>query len=177
MEKIKTIVLGGGCFWCTEAVFKRIKGVVKTTPGYAGGSTANPTYEEVCSHETGHAEVLKVEYDDSVMPIDELLEIFFAMHDPTSLNKQGNDEGNQYRSIILCSDDEQMRRVMHFIDEHRKEYEKEIVTEVKMLNKFYPAEAYHNDYFARNPIQPYCIFVIRPKIKKIMEKFEKYIVR
>ncbi len=161
---MNTIVLGGGCFWCTEAAFSMIN--VKVTPGYAGGNTKNPTYHEVCSGETGHAEVIKVEYSNSVK-IEEILEIFFKVHDPTLLNKQGNDIGTQYRSIILYTTEEQKKKINLFIKKMQKDFEKPIVTEIKKLEKFYPAEDYHKDYYKNNPLQPYCMFVIRPKINKL----------
>ena len=158
------IVLGGGCFWCTEAVFSRIK--VKVTPGYAGGNKKNPTYHEVCSGTTGHAEVIKIEYDNSIK-LEYLLEIFFKVHDPTLLNKQGNDIGTQYKSIILYTAEEQKKKIDLFIKKIQKYFDKPIVTELKKLDKFYPAEDYHKDYYKNNPLQPYCMFVIRPKINKI----------
>ncbi len=167
----EVIVFGGGCFWCTEAVFKMIKGVESTMPGYAGGTTQNPTYSEVCSHDTGHAEVLKIEYSSDVIKLDVLLDIFFTMHDPTTPNKQGADEGNQYRSIILYTTPEQKKVSEDFIKKIQKDFEKPIVTEVKRLDKFYDAETYHRDYFERNPLQPYCTFVIGPKVKKIKSKY------
>ncbi|MDE1762189.1 MAG: peptide-methionine (S)-S-oxide reductase MsrA [Candidatus Micrarchaeota archaeon] len=165
------IVLGGGCFWCTEAALEIIKGVIRTAPGYAGGRTKNPTYEQVCEGDTGHAEVLEVEYDPKVVSLEKLLDVFFTMHDPTSLNKQGADIGTQYRSIILYTKSEQKEAVTNFIQNLQKEYSKPIVTEVKMLDAFYPAEEYHKDYFKKNPDSGYCAFVIRPKVEKVRKKF------
>ena len=163
------IVLGGGCFWCTEAAFSMLN--VKVTPGYAGGSNKNPTYKEVCRGNTGHAEVIKVEYDDSIK-IEKLLKIFFMIHDPTLLNKQGNDVGSQYRSIILYTTEEQKKKINNFIKNIQKNFDKPIVTEIKKLDKFYPAEDYHKEYYKNNPLQHYCMFVIRPKINKIKKELE-----
>ena len=171
-SKNKEIVLGGGCFWCTEAVFSIFDGVVKTTPGYAGGTTKNPTYEQVCSGTTGHAEVLKLEYDPAIAPLEKLLEIFFKMHDPTSINKQDADVGSQYRSIILYTDEQQKRTIEDFIKKIAGNFKKPIVTEVKKLDAFYPSEDYHKDYYKNNPLQPYCMFVIRPKVAKIKKEFK-----
>lgn len=167
----ETIVLGGGCFWCTEAAFQVMKGVVKTTVGYAGGASENPTYEQVCSGDTGHAEVMKLEYDPKLLTLEKVLDVFFAMHDPTSLNRQGADFGTQYRSIVLCTSEDQRSRVENFIRGHQEDYSKPIVTEVKMLGKFYQAEEYHQRYFEKNPNAGYCMFVVKPKVDKIKKKF------
>jgi peptide-methionine (S)-S-oxide reductase len=169
--KTETIVFGGGCFWCTEAVFTMFDGVIKAAPGYAGGHTKNPTYEQVCEGDTGHAEVLQIEYDPEKAPLEKLLDIFFKMHDPTSLDKQGADFGTQYRSIILYNTDEQKDRIDKFIDGIRKNFDKPVVTEVVRLEKFYPAEDYHKKYYSKNPLQPYCLFVVRPKVEKIKKEF------
>ena len=171
MANTEKIVLGGGCFWCTEAVFSMFKGVVKTTPGYAGGRTRNPTYEEVCSGTTGHAEVLQVEYDPEIAPLGRILEIFFKMHDPTSVNRQGNDVGEQYRSIILYTTEEQKVEIGRFIGALQKNVSGRIATEVRKLVEFYPAEEYHKDYFKKNPANQYCMFVIRPKVGKVKKEF------
>ncbi len=168
---IEIIVFGGGCFWCTEAVFSMFKGVVKTMPGYAGGITKNPTYDDVCGGATGHAEVLQIEYDPKIAPLGKLLEIFFKMHDPTSPNKQGADYGSQYRSIILYTSDAQKATIEKFVKEHQKDFDKPIVTDVKKLEKFYPAEQYHSKYYDKNRMQPYCMFVIDPKVAKIKKEF------
>lgn len=165
------IVFGGGCFWCTEAVFRRLKGVASATPGYAGGKTANPTYEEVCSGKTGHAEVVKIEYDPEVARLETLLELFFAMHDPTSKDRQGNDSGSQYRSAIFYETAEQKKAVQEFMKRIAGGFPKPIVTEVGKLGAFYPAEEYHADYYGKNPYQPYCALVISPKLRKLKEKF------
>jgi len=167
----ETIVLGGGCFWCTEAVLKMVPGVLKLTSGYAGGSTENPTYEQVCMGNTGHAEVVMVEFDTKKTSLERILEIFFAMHDPTSLNRQGGDVGTQYRSLVLYTSEKQKKAVLEYIDRIRVNYEEPIVTEVAPLLKFYPAEEGHQDYFEKNPHAPYCMMVISPKIKKVRAKF------
>ena len=173
--KNETIVFGGGCFWCTEAVFKMIKGVVDTTPGYAGGTTANPTYEQVCTGSTGHAEVLKIDYNPERVTLERLLDVFMTMHDPTSLNRQGADTGTQYRSMVLYNTDEQKKTVEAFLKRAQKNFDKPIVTEVRKLDRFYVAEDYHKRYYDKNPNLPYCIMVIRPKVEKVREKFSSSI--
>jgi peptide-methionine (S)-S-oxide reductase len=165
-------VFGGGCFWCLDAIFRKIKGVKKVTVGYAGGRRANPTYEQVCTGVTGHAEVVEIEYDENEISYDELLDIFFEIHDPTQLNRQGNDIGTQYRSIILYLDDSQKQKALKKIEELRKNGIN-AVTEVKKLEKFYKAEDYHQNYYENNPHNPYCAYVIAPKIKKFFEKNSK----
>ncbi|MEM0087018.1 MAG: peptide-methionine (S)-S-oxide reductase MsrA [Candidatus Micrarchaeaceae archaeon] len=167
----KTIYFGAGCFWCTEEVFKLFDGVISTTPGYAGGHKENPTYKEVCSGTTGHAEVVKIVYDSAKINLDKLLDIFFAMHDPTSLNKQGEDEGEQYRSTIMYVDCSDLKTITKHIEKISKDYEKPIVTKVERLKNFYEAENYHKDYYENNRLQPYCMLVISPKISKIKKKF------
>ena len=168
-DKLKTAVFGGGCFWCIEAVFERAKGVVSVTSGYAGGETENPNYRDVCSGTTGHAEVVKIEYDPSIIGYEELLEVFWKAHDPTTLNRQGADAGTQYRSIILYTDREQRE----IAEKSKKELEKAgifkdpVVTEIKELEKFYPAENYHQDYYQNNSSAGYCRVVIAPKLKKL----------
>lgn len=166
----ETIVLGGGCFWCTEAVLNTIVGVLRTTPGYAGGVTEDPTYRQVCYGGTGHAEVVEVEYDHEVVSLEDLLEVFFATHDPTSLNRQGADVGTQYRSVILYNSQEQRAQAERFIASIAADYDKPIVTEVKELDRFYPAEEYHQRYFERNPREPYCRAIISPKLEKLRKK-------
>ena len=174
-DTIKTAVLGGGCFWCTEAVFSRLKGVLKVTPGYAGGATDKPTYQQVCSGTTGHAEVNKIEYDPSVISYSDLLEVFFHVHDPTTLNQQGNDFGEQYRSIILYSDAEQKAAAERFVSELNTsaEFKRPVVTEIKQLTAFYETEGYHQSYYENNPGQPYCRLIISPKLEKLKQKFAK----
>lgn len=171
----KKAVFGGGCFWCTEAIFPQLKGVKKVTPGYAGGETENPNYESVCSGNTGHAEVIEIEFDPNIISYKELLEIFFNTHDPTTLNRQGNDAGTQYRSIILYSSEKQKREAEDLISKIGPEFKNPIVTEVKKLDKFYPAEEYHREYFKKNPDKAYCQFVISPKVKKFLSEYSKKI--
>jgi peptide-methionine (S)-S-oxide reductase len=166
----ETIVLGGGCFWCMEALLNTIVGVLRATPGYAGGVTEEPTYRQVCYGNTGHAEVVEVEYDPEVISLEDLLEVFFATHDPTSLNRQGADVGTQYRSIILYKSPEQKERVEKYIASITGSYGRPIVTEFKELDRFYPAEEYHHRYYERNPSQPYCRAVISPKLAKLRKK-------
>ena len=158
---MQTAYLAGGCFWCVEAIFQRVNGVKELKNGYCNGSTQNPTYEEICSGQTGHAEVLKIEYDESVVSYQSLLEVFVATHDPTTLNQQGADKGTQYRSAIFYTDDSQKLTATSVIANI-----KGAVTEITELNVFYPAEAYHQDYYNNNSNQPYCQMVILPKINK-----------
>ncbi|MBI2637892.1 MAG: peptide-methionine (S)-S-oxide reductase MsrA [Candidatus Sungbacteria bacterium] len=169
MEKA---LFGGGCFWCTEAVFKMLKGIISVMPGYAGGTTENPTYEDVCSGKTGHAEVTSVEYDTAQISYETLLTVFFGTHDPTTQNRQGNDVGTQYRSVIFYTTEEQKKTAEKFIANLNASSRdgNPVVTEVKPLEKFYPAEEYHRDYYARNSNQGYCQVVINPKPQKIQEK-------
>lgn len=166
MATNESIVLGGGCFWCTEVFFLRIKGVGSVESGYAGGTTSNPTYEEVCSGKTGHAEVIKIEFNPSVISLEKILEVFLKIHDPTTLNQQGADMGTQYRSIILYNSDEQKNIAKAAIAKIAPNFIKPIVTEIKKLEIFYKAENYHQDYFSKNKEVPYCQVVILPKLKK-----------
>ena len=167
------IVLGGGCFWCTEAAFSLVSGVVSVVSGYAGGSTKNPTYKKVSRGDTGHAEVVNVGYYPPMVSPERILDIFFTVHDPTQLNRQGNDIGTQYRSIILYSNEKQKTVVEKYIKNIEDSYSEPITTEIKKLEEFYPAEDYHKNYFKKNPKKSYCVFVISPKIKKIKEKLEE----
>lgn len=162
---------GGGCFWCTEAIYERVEGIHKVVSGYAGGHVDNPTYKQVCDGNTGHAEVIQISYDPSVVTYDELLEIFFKTHDPTTLNRQGNDVGEQYRSVIFYHNEEQKKKAEYYKAELDKSgaWENPIVTEISPLTNYFAAEDYHQDYYENNPDQGYCAFVIGPKI----EKFEK----
>jgi peptide-methionine (S)-S-oxide reductase len=166
-------VFGGGCFWCTEAVFKMLKGVNSVDPGYAGGNIPNPTYEQVSTGRTGHAEAVRIEYDPKWVAYETLLTIFFGSHDPTTLNRQGADIGTQYRSVIFYSNPQQKEAAENFINALNKssDYGDPIVTEVQPLDTFYPAENYHKDYFAHHPNQPYCLVVINPKLDKVKHKF------
>lgn len=160
--------LGGGCFWCIEAIYNDLRGVSSAISGYAGGHTKNPTYEQVCSHRTGHAEVVQVTFDPNVITYQDVLDIFFQIHDPTTLNRQGNDVGDSYRSIILTHDAEQERIAKATIKAltEAKAFHDPIVTQVVPLTEFYPAENYHQEYFKNNPNQPYCRFVVSPKVSK-----------
>jgi len=168
------VVFGGGCFWCTEAVFQKIKGVTSVISGYAGGVIDNPNYYEVSEGTTKHAEVIKVEFDPKIVNFQELLAVFFAVHNPTSLNRQGNDQGTQYRSVIMYATDKQKE----IIDEAIKkinisgEFETQVVTEVLPLGKFFTAEDYHQNYYQRNSDEPYCEYVIVPKLEKLEKKFK-----
>jgi peptide-methionine (S)-S-oxide reductase len=169
-SKTELATLGGGCFWCTEAVIERLPGVKKVTSGYSGGTVPNPSYEDVCTGETGHAEVIQVEFDPAVVSYEKLLEVFFEAHDPTTLNRQGADAGTQYRSVIFYHDEEQHKAAARAKIAAQALWPDPIVTEIAPLKKFYAAEGYHQDYFRRNPNQGYCSFVIRPKVKKLEEK-------
>ena len=170
MAEKNIIVFGGGCFWCAEAIFQMIKGVLSVMPGYAGGTTKNPTYDSVCSGGTGHAEVIEIEYDDKI-GIEVLLHIFFEMHDPTTLNRQGADFGTQYRSIILYTNDIQKDSIEKYILKLQSTLDRKVVTEVKKLDFFYPAEKYHVNYYNNNSKMPYCSVVIGPKIANIKKEF------
>jgi len=173
MSTKETIYLAGGCFWCLEAVFDRVKGVTDVVSGYCNGHTLNPTYEAVCSGTTGHAEVVKIDYDPKLITLSELLEIFFVIHDPTTLNRQGNDVGTQYRSGIYFVKPEEGLEVERFIEQLKasKAYNQELTTEVQELDHFYPAEDYHQEYFANHPEQGYCAYVVAPKVKKFLATF------
>jgi len=175
LKNYEQATLGGGCFWCLEAVYKDLKGVVNILPGYSGGHTENPTYEEVCTDTTGHAEVVQITYDPVLITYQDLLEIFFFIHDPTSLNRQGADEGTQYRSVVFYHNEEQKDLAYTMIKnlEEEQVYEDPIVTELVKLDKFYPAEEYHHNYYARNPEQAYCSVVIAPKLARFREKYHE----
>lgn len=175
MERYEKATLGGGCFWCLEAVFKNLKGVLKVLPGYSGGHTANPTYEEVCTDKTGHAEVIQIDFDPEIITYQDLLEIFFFIHDPTTLNRQGDDIGTQYRSVIFYHNEEQKEMAYSMIKslEEEQVYEDPIVTQVEKLDIFYLAEEYHHNYFERNPEQAYCSAVIAPKVAKFRAKYQE----
>ncbi|MBP9855727.1 MAG: peptide-methionine (S)-S-oxide reductase MsrA [Candidatus Pacebacteria bacterium] len=170
---LEKAIFGGGCFWCTEAVFKMMRGVSSVLPGYSGGEKANPTYDEVCSGQSGHVEVVQVEYDPTQVKYRDLLTVFFGSHDPTTLNRQGNDVGTQYRSVIFYTTDKQKDEAEQFIKEINESNKlgSPIVTTVEPLTNFYEAENYHHDYFATNPGNPYCEVVINPKLEKIQKNF------
>ncbi|HEY5530876.1 MAG TPA: peptide-methionine (S)-S-oxide reductase MsrA [Candidatus Anoxymicrobiaceae bacterium] len=169
-DKLERIVLGGGCFWCVEAALIQVPGVEEVTPGYAGGTTRNPSYKEVCGGLTGHAEVARIEYDPGVVSLEEVLGYFFAMHDPTTPNRQGHDVGTQYRSIVLYDSKEQKERVEGLIESIAGDFSRPIITQVEPLEEFYPAEDYHHQYFEKNPRQAYCLAVVAPKVEKIRKK-------
>jgi len=178
MEKeLKKATLGGGCFWCTEAVYKELNGVVDVVPGYSGGNIKNPAYREVCTGRTGHAEVVQISYNPEVVSYKEILEVFFMTHDPTTLNRQGNDVGTQYRSAVFYHDEYQKETAEEVIRYFEKEniYNQPIVTEVAPFETFYKAEDYHKDYFERNEDQPYCQFIVAPKVAKFKKIFKNKI--
>jgi peptide-methionine (S)-S-oxide reductase len=171
--ELKTATFGAGCFWCTEAIFLNVKGVTKVVSGYSGGQVKNPTYREVCTGMTGHAEVTQITYDPKLVSFETLLEVFWNTHDPTTLNRQGADEGTQYRSVVFYNDEEQKK----IAEQYKKQldashvYKTPIVTEISPLINFYPAEDYHQNYFELNPNQSYCQYVIRPKVEKFKKQF------
>ena len=173
-KELETATLGGGCFWCTEAVYLELKGVESVKPGYSGGHVKNPTYQEVCTEATGHAEVVQITFDPEVVSFSEILEVFFVTHDPTTLNRQGNDVGTQYRSAIFYHSEQQKQTAIKVIGllEKEKAYNKPIVTEVTPFDAFYVAEDYHINYFARNKNQPYCQYVVAPKVEKFRKVFK-----
>lgn len=173
MSDTESATLAGGCFWCTEAAFEELPGVESVTSGYCGGHVEDPTYEAVCSGETGHAEAVQVTYDPDVVDYERLLEVFFTIHDPTTVDRQGPDVGSQYRSAIFYHDERQREVAASFIEdlEASDAYEDPIVTELEPLETFYEAEEYHQDYYARNPEDAYCTFNARPKVEKVRERF------
>ncbi len=172
-RKTELATFGGGCFWCMEALFERFNGVKAVTSGYAGGKTPNPNYKQVCTGETGHAEVVQVEYEPNTISYDQLLEIFWDVHNPTTLNRQGADEGTQYRSVILYHNEAQKKAAEQSRKTATAHSQVPIVTEIVPLTKFYPAEDYHQDYFRKNPNVPYCTYIISPKLQKL-EKHAKF---
>ena len=173
MMELESATLGGGCFWCLEAPFQLIDGIESITSGYAGGHTSNPSYREVTSGVTGHAEVVQLKYDPEKISFEKILEIFFSVHDPTTMNRQGADVGTQYRSVIIAHNDEQQKLAVKAIDSLEKAnvFDGPIVTQVVQHEAFYPAEAYHQNYYKSNPTQPYCSFVIKPKVEKVQRIF------
>ncbi|MEW5831669.1 MAG: peptide-methionine (S)-S-oxide reductase MsrA [Campylobacterota bacterium] len=168
MEKA---LLGGGCFWCIEAVYRRVRGVSAAVSGYSGGMRKNPSYEQVCTGATGHAEVVEVTFDPAVITYEEILEIFWVIHDPTTLNAQGADKGTQYRSVIYYYNEQQRQKAIESIRKAQNDWNAPIVTEVSPLAEFYPAEPYHQNYYDEHPTQGYCYAVIAPKIEKFMKKY------
>jgi methionine-S-sulfoxide reductase len=170
LKRFGSIVLGGGCFWCIEAIYLKIPGVLFATSGYAGGNVSNPSYEEVSTGETGHAEVVKVEFDKKSISLEKILKIFFLAHNPTTLNRQGNDVGNQYRSIILYTHEEDEKIIKEVMEEIKKEYKDPIVTEIKKLDNFFEAEDYHKNYYENNKNNAYCRLVIKPKLDHVLQE-------
>lgn len=172
-NKTEVATLGGGCFWCIDTIFRELKGVEKVESGYAGGTTINPSYQDVCSGMTGHAEVVRITFDPSVLSFRDLLNVFFTIHDPTTLNRQGGDVGTQYRSVILYHTPEQQAAAKEVIEELSREkvWDDPIVTQVAPFTTYYPAEQYHQDYYNRNPDQGYCQIVIAPKVAKFRKKY------
>ncbi|HEY4318003.1 MAG TPA: peptide-methionine (S)-S-oxide reductase MsrA [Herbaspirillum sp.] len=168
-----TAIVGGGCFWCTEAVYKQVKGVTAVESGYAGGKVDNPSYEQICTGTTGHAEVVKLTYDPDVISYRQLLEIFFTIHDPTTPNRQGNDVGTQYRSVIYYDAPEQLDTARQVIAEMACVWDAPIVTELSPVAAYFTAEAYHQNYFENHPLQGYCAFVVAPKVAKFQELFSE----
>lgn len=173
--KFEKATFGGGCFWCTEAQFQYLDGVVKVTSGYSGGTVAHPSYEEVCTGNTGHAEVIQVTYDPAKISYEELLEAFWQSHDPTQLNRQGNDVGTQYRSVIFYHNEDQHRKAVYYKQQLQESgaFDQPVVTEISPLKNFYVAEDYHQNYYSQNGSQPYCYYVIRPKLEKFKKVFRE----
>jgi peptide-methionine (S)-S-oxide reductase len=179
MTKTETAILGGGCFWCVEAALEQLEGVLRVESGYMGGQRKSPSYEQVCTGATGHTEVVRVEFDPAKISYPELLEVFFTAHDPTTLNRQGNDVGTQYRSVIFTLDDRQREEASRVIAEleEQKVFGRPIVTAVEPAGEFWRAEPYHQNYFANNPRQPYCLFAVAPKVAKVRAKYADRIRR
>jgi peptide-methionine (S)-S-oxide reductase len=176
-EESEKATLGGGCFWCTEAVYLQMKGVVSVVPGYSGGHVKNPSYKEVCQGTTGHAEVVQISFNPSEVSFAEILEVFFQLHDPTTLNRQGADAGTQYRSVIFYHSEEQKQTAIGIIGKLNagKLFPKPVVTEISPYTQFYEAEEYHKNYFSRNPNQPYCRIVVAPKVQKFQKLFKDHL--
>lgn len=174
---VETIYLGGGCFWCTEAVFDRVRGIVDVQSGYANGHLDHPSYDDICTGQTGHAEVVKLDFDPAVISLRDLLLIFFGTHDPTTLNRQGNDVGTQYRSAIFTTQAQQADVAKKLLDEMQAEkaFDAPIVTQIEPLTNYWPAEDYHQDYFLQHPNQGYCAFVVGPKVQKFQHAFSRWL--
>lgn len=169
---LEVATLGGGCYWCIEAVYQELEGIEKVTSGFAGGKVDNPSYEAVCQGTTGHAEVVQLYFDPARISYEDIMDVFFHLHDPTTLNRQGNDVGTQYRSVIFYHDEAQHEKALAAIKKYQADYKDPIVTQIEAYTKFFPAEDYHQDYFANNPRQPYCSFVVAPKVAKVREKYQ-----
>ncbi len=175
-SNLEVATLGGGCFWCTEAVFQRVRGVRHVQSGYAGGHVKNPTYEQICGGNTGHAEVVRIEFDPQVIGYAQILEIFLATHDATTLNRQGNDVGTQYRSVIFTHSPQQAEVAAQVVAQAQKLSSRPIVTQIAPLPDYFPAEDYHQDYFNQHPGQGYCAFVVAPKVEKFQKTFRQYLL-
>lgn len=177
MANVKLATLGAGCFWCIEAALNSVEGVIKAVSGYSGGDTLNPTYQQICQGDSGHAEVIQVEFDQDIINFEQLLTFFFQLHDPTQLNRQGNDVGTQYRSVIYYHNNEQREQAENKIKELNELniWDQLIVTEISPVDTFYPAENYHQDYANENKEQPYCTFVVTPKLEKFKYQFKDYL--
>lgn len=175
LMKEERVVLGGGCFWCVEAVYRNVKGVNSAVSGYAGGARANPSYENICTGATGHAEIVDISYDADIISLEQILDIFFVVHNPTTLNQQGADKGTQYRSVIYYADENEKNRIKNSISKHQREFNESIVTEVSSLPEVYPAEVYHQNYYNLNSSQGYCQVVISPKLQKFMTQFPEHL--
>ena len=171
---VQTAILGGGCFWCIDAAFRRVKGVISVTSGYSGGQLDNPTYNDICTGQSGHAEVIKIDFDGQQVSYSTLLQMFFDLHDATQLNRQGNDVGTQYRSVIFYADSAQKLAALKMIAAQQQLVSEPIVTELSPVTVFYSAEQYHQDYFADNPNQPYCSYMIAPKLAKFLNAITTY---
>ena len=174
---LQTVTIGGGCFWCLEAVYLEMKGINESVSGYAGGHTVSPTYQQVCSETTGHAEVVQLTFDDAVTSFADILKVFFVIHDPTTLNRQGNDVGESYRSVIFYGDDAQLEIAKKAIADAQQLWDKPVVTQLVPLEIFYRAEDYHQNYYARNPYQGYCMGVVAPKVAKFRSSFLEQVRR
>ena len=172
---METATFGGGCFWCTEGIFNEIKGVTEVTSGYSGGNMENPSYDDVSSGTTKHAEAIQVKFDPKIISYHDILYIFFKTHDPTTIDKQGHDTGSQYRSIVFYHDEIQKKEVENIITELQKDYISPIVTQIITFDSFYKAEDYHQNYYAKNPEKPYCMLIIDPKIKKLKKDFKAFV--
>ena len=172
-NSLEIATLGGGCFWCIEPLYQQLQGVIKVESGYAGGHINNPTYREICSGLTGHAEVIQIHFDPQIITYREILDVFFVVHDPTTLNRQGNDAGPQYRSVVFYHNPSQQLAAEQARSAAQQQWKDLIVTEISQASNYFPAESYHQDYFNLNPNQPYCSFVIGPKVKKFKEQFKE----
>jgi peptide-methionine (S)-S-oxide reductase len=174
---MKSFVLGGGCFWCLDGGYRQLRGVTEVVSGYAGGSVVHPSYEAVCTGATGHAEVVRVDFDESVITSEQILDVFFTLHDPTQLNRQGNDVGTQYRSVMFYDGEDQRELFAAAIERSKEIWGSAVVTELSPLPEFYVAEAYHQDFYAKNPNQGYCMAVVAPKVSKVRKSFEHLLIR